>query len=300
MPPDLSTCTRIEVHYPYGGLGYFLPDGALQKTILSTEEKEYVRSCETWVVNDQALIKAFAQDLNQATYRGYQRGRPASSGVGMICYCDTKRVALFTVYHETVITDNGYEFECPRGLPRLRILEPPRIQALRLRYVCATHLCSLYVDRFSRFVKATAHPEASQWCDSIVAGLRNEYTINDDEGGLKKRSYSDTTIAQMFRCPGVPAPIDRNASWAQPSDAKPSNEPTALWRSNYAINPNCRRDSPPDTVLLFETKPGWNQHGGPELFTFDNHDPRGGLVLLNDGTVKFIRTKEELKQLRWE
>ena len=52
-------------------------------------------------------------------------------------------------------------------------------------------------------------------------------------------------------------------------------------------------------VLLFETKAGWNQHGGPELFTFDNHDPHGGLVVLNDGTVKFIRTEEELKQLRW-
>jgi hypothetical protein len=36
------------------------------------------------------------------------------------------------------------------------------------------------------------------------------------------------------------------------------------------------------------------------LFVFDNHDPKGGLVFLNDGTVKFIRTEEELKQLRWQ
>jgi len=40
--------------------------------------------------------------------------------------------------------------------------------------------------------------------------------------------------------------------------------------------------------------------GGPELFTFDNHEPRGGYVLLNDGTVKFIRTQEELNSLRWK
>ena len=53
-------------------------------------------------------------------------------------------------------------------------------------------------------------------------------------------------------------------------------------------------------VLLFETKAGWNQHGGPELFTFDNHEPKGGCVLLNDGTVKFIRTEEELQKLRWK
>jgi hypothetical protein len=53
-------------------------------------------------------------------------------------------------------------------------------------------------------------------------------------------------------------------------------------------------------VFLFESKPGWNQHGGPELFTFDNHDPRGGCVLLKDGTVRFIRTEEELHALRWK
>jgi hypothetical protein len=71
-------------------------------------------------------------------------------------------------------------------------------------------------------------------------------------------------------------------------------------RSTYAMNPNCKPDSPSDMVLLFETRGGWNQHGGPELFTFDNHDPKGGCVLLNDGTVKFIRTTEELQQLRWK
>ena len=71
-------------------------------------------------------------------------------------------------------------------------------------------------------------------------------------------------------------------------------------KCNYAMNPDCKPDSPGDMVLLFETKAGWNQHGGPELFTFNNHDPRGGCVLLNDGTVKFIRTTEELQQLRWK
>ncbi|HPC96080.1 MAG TPA: hypothetical protein PLU87_14130 [Sedimentisphaerales bacterium] len=71
-------------------------------------------------------------------------------------------------------------------------------------------------------------------------------------------------------------------------------------RCHYAMNPDCEPNSPADMVLLFETKAGWNQHGGPELFTFDNHDPKGGCVLLNDGTVKFIRTEEELHALRWK
>ena len=74
-------------------------------------------------------------------------------------------------------------------------------------------------------------------------------------------------------------------------------------KCHYALNPDCGPNSPPDTVLLFETKAGWNQHGGTELFTFDNNDPKRGSVLLNDGipgTIKFIRTKEELQQLRWK
>jgi hypothetical protein len=83
-------------------------------------------------------------------------------------------------------------------------------------------------------------------------------------------------------------------------EASAPSPPVDTWISDYAMNPNCQADSPKDMVFLFETKAGWNQHGGPELFTFDNHDPKGGLVLLNDGTVKFIRTEEELKQLRWK
>ncbi len=71
-------------------------------------------------------------------------------------------------------------------------------------------------------------------------------------------------------------------------------------RCHYAMNVDCVPESPPDTVLLFETTAGWNQHGGPELFTLDNHDPRGGCVILRDGTLMFIRAEEGLKQLRWK
>ncbi|MDI6448836.1 hypothetical protein [Anaerobaca lacustris] len=82
-------------------------------------------------------------------------------------------------------------------------------------------------------------------------------------------------------------------------EAGASSQPVDIWISDYAMNPNCRGDSPKDMVFLFESRPGWNQHGGPELFAFDHHDPKGGCVLLNDGTVRFIRTERELHALRW-
>jgi hypothetical protein len=104
------------------------------------------------------------------------------------------------------------------------------------------------------------YPSATEWADSIVRMASNW-----------------PEVIEFFQCPSA-----------------------GEGRCHYALNPNCQRDSPPDMVLLFETKAGWNQHGGAELFTFDNHFPRGGCVLLNKGAAKFIRTEEELKQLRWK
>lgn len=78
-----------------------------------------------------------------------------------------------------------------------------------------------------------------------------------------------------------------------------------IWRSggegrcHYAINPNCEPNSRPDMVLLFETKGGWNQSGGPEILTTENHKPKGCNILFNDRSVKFVKTKN-LAKLKWK
>jgi len=126
------------------------------------------------------------------------------------------------------------------------------------------------------------------------------HTTDYTRDGKTRRAYPDRVIARRFVCPAVHAPTDANGLYPPPHETDPSSQPADGWVSDYAMNSNCRDGSPDDMVFLFESKPGWNQHGGAELFTFDNHDPKGGLVLLNDGTVKFIRTEEELKQLRWK
>ena len=117
--------------------------------------------------------------------------------------------------------------------------------------------------------KERVYPKPDKWCDSILNGYRFVTGPDEDDGKL--------FIKDLYKCPCI-----------------------KKGKCNYAINPNCKPDSQTDMVLLFETKNGWNQYGGAELFTFDNHDPKGGCVLLNDGTVKFIRTKDELNKLRWK
>jgi len=71
---------------------------------------------------------------------------------------------------------------------------------------------------------------------------------------------------------------------------------------NYAINKNIEKyglKSPPDIVVLFETHPGWNQSGGHEILTTDNHEGEGCNVLFMDWHVEFVKT-EDLKDLKWE
>jgi hypothetical protein len=69
-------------------------------------------------------------------------------------------------------------------------------------------------------------------------------------------------------------------------------------RCHYAMNPNAKLTSSPDIVVLFETKGGWNQFGGPEILTFENHKGKGCNVLFNDCSVRFVN-QQEVSELKW-
>ena len=67
---------------------------------------------------------------------------------------------------------------------------------------------------------------------------------------------------------------------------------------SYAMNPNAKLTSSPDMTVLFETKGGWNQFGGPGLVTFENHEGKGCNIWCNDLHVKFVKPKQ-LGELNW-
>jgi hypothetical protein len=203
----------------------------------------------------------------------------------VLCYSGGKPFLSFLIYNDDAIVIDGYELLSLEGFPGLKKLTP-EIQAIDLRTRCAANLKNQWYRFRYNMLKAmrqndpsirdqSLYPTPSEWCDDII------------------RSYYGSGVIAIGRVNPKPR--------ANPKVHKPHICPSAgEGKNHYAMNPNCKPDSPTDTVLLFEAKAGWNQHGGPELFTFDNHNPKGGCVLLNDGTVKFIRTAEELRQLRWE
>jgi prepilin-type processing-associated H-X9-DG protein len=113
-------------------------------------------------------------------------------------------------------------------------------------------------------------PTSSKWCDLLM-----EYT-----------NVKDST----FRCPGALSQWDK-LKYKFTSDKL----------SNYAMNKNIEElgtKAPPDMVLLFDSKPGWNQSGGPEILGTENHQGVGCNILFNDGHVRFERV-EDVNKLQW-
>lgn len=70
-------------------------------------------------------------------------------------------------------------------------------------------------------------------------------------------------------------------------------------RCHYAINPNCEPNSSGDVVLLFEATGGWNQFGGPELLSPENHKGYGCNILFNDRHTEFVEPKR-FGNLKWK
>lgn len=101
------------------------------------------------------------------------------------------------------------------------------------------------------------YPPPSQWCDLLI-----EHTA---------------VCKEQFRCRGA-----------------------KQGPCNYAMNAAIEKlgaTAPPDIVLLFETRPGWNQAGGPEILSTENHR-EGCNVVFNDSHVQFVKTKD-IQNLRW-
>ncbi len=271
--PSLHTCTRVEITYEPSMLEFFFPSVS-QRSLLSPAECDYLRSLKTTVIEDQASLESLACEIARGQFGGILTEGGVAHVVGRH---GAQRETLLSVYtHGVVETESERYFQGKFAKEGLRTATA-QIRPYEFRYQCSENLKDLWRRlRLCRFVqdkplrdetidRAGMRPSPTQWCDGLVRTYEHRIA--------PQRSF----IMKPYRCPSA-----------------------GEGRCHYAMNPNCEPNSPLDTVLLFETKAGWNQHGGPEVFTFDNHDPKGGCVLLNDGTVKFIRTEDELHALRWK
>lgn len=277
--PGLHSYEKVEIRYKPSILEFFFPYKS-QQSLLSPDEMAYLKSDRTIVLDNEQDIYTIAHFIphtraDTTVFVGVTvRYR---SHAEVICYSAGTPFLSFSIYNDDRIVIEGKYSISFKGFSGLRQLTP-HIESIDLRTRCAANL-KTHWHRFRSFNMRealrqndpsirdqTLYPTPSEWCDGILRPYYNSGGVTD---GVMTR--------EPHICPSA-----------------------GKGRNHYAMNPICKPDSPPDMVLLFEARDGWNQHGGPGLFTFHNHYPKGGCVLLNDGTVKFIRTEEELGQLRWE
>jgi prepilin-type processing-associated H-X9-DG protein len=133
-------------------------------------------------------------------------------------------------------------------------------------------LALLIIILFPAFCREMAYK--SMTCGSNLSQLGKALTLYADEHGVYPHPdgwcdsllKGDYVSEKMFKCS-----CNKKA------------------RCGFSINPNCEPNSEPNTVLVFESKGGWNSYGGPELFTADHHTGYGGNMLFNDGHVVFTK-----------
>jgi hypothetical protein len=272
---NLPSCMKVEIRYQPSMLKYFFPYEG-QQSLLSPDEIHYLRTVRKIVLDNHEDIEAIINDIRNSvpTIYGVVRERTAAY---VIFHDGGQCLTSIPIYNSASLVDSKMQvYTNNEGFLSLKIVTP-WINKIQLRVDCAANLKNLWY-RFQLYNEAEKYrtkdssdndeiiyPSPVNWCDAMILAY-------------KSIGHLDRWVRKPLICPAM-------------------NKDDKCY---YAMNPNCKYDSLPDMVLLFETKAGWNQHGGPELFTFDNHDPKGGCVLLNDGTVKFIRTPTELQQLRWK
>jgi len=146
------------------------------------------------------------------------------------------------------------------------------------------------------------YPTADKWCDLLI-------------------QYADVRPKQ-FICPKSGAKIgessfamNKNIIGKKASEIPP--DVVLLFETNFGKDSAGRRellgnrgwykfldDAGVDWIREYSSakkvyKQRWNQVGGPELVTCENHDGLGFNVLFNDMSVRFIRSSG-IGQLKWE
>jgi len=140
----------------------------------------------------------------------------------------------------------------------------PQFHSMYYKEICAKNLRNTGDAMWKYSRDKGKYPDADKWCDLLL-----EYTEKDVYRYGKNFDRS-------LKCPGA-----------------------GQGRSHYVINPNVTpADWSSDTVLLFECKAGWNQFGGPEILTLENHEGKGCNILFADLHMEWV-SAEKIKDLKW-
>jgi hypothetical protein len=216
--------------------------------------------------------------------------------VQVIAWRGDERLGLFEINGDALHVPGYGTFQCSKGekyiLPGLRRVLPYGRRMENVIQRCDSLQLAARV--LEVHILSREHPFASVrdgWCDALLefASTHVEETASrlQEEphifGPVAIDLYVDTTLQMARECA---AEIEQ----ALAPDSK------GIRRWPIGLSSGYGDDPPDDAILVFETDPGWNKAGGPELlgcFT----DPDGCFVYVNDHGVTFLG-KEQVEQIR--
>jgi hypothetical protein len=183
---------------------------------------------------------------------------------------------------------------CGRSTPRVR------------RMVCGANMKGIgfAIQNYAQD-NGGKYPTVSEWCDLLIQhpGVRprsfacagsssrlgeSSYAINKNLVG-KKVSDVGGDVVLLFETNFGKTPAGRNAFLRNRKSYKSGDEP--------GYRDDRRFGGPADnSKKVYELR--WNQSGGAEILTTDNHKGEGCNVLFNDLSVRFVKT-ENIRDLKW-
>ncbi len=109
--------------------------------------------------------------------------------------------------------------------------------------------------------------------------------------------WNDALKVPLTRITG--SPRDTDEMFICPAEASDPSQP--CYAVNERLDGLSERDvtNPTEVVRYFESIPGRNLHGGPDLFPPEPRHQDGYAILFVDGHVKFVQ-KSEIGKLVWE
>lgn len=221
--------------------------------------------------NDKQIISEISNLISDTRFLPFlSRGVFATQNCVSIEICKNGRtISEFAIFSDAISLHHNLILQGiskhKNSLQDKILITFPQTREQTLQKICAGNLVSLYiVAGWYSESKNGKYPEASVWCDELFE-YHKKWQM---EHGI------DEPVEEDFICSAGPE-----------------------GRCHYSINPYCKPNSPNDVVFIFESKPGWNQYGGPKLISFENHGGKAN-VILNDGTVRFIKP-EEVDELNW-
>jgi prepilin-type processing-associated H-X9-DG protein len=175
-------------------------------------------------------------------------------------------------------------------MSKISVAKPGRVNTVSPLRILMTVLI-FFVVLFAFFAHITSVPRER--------GIRMKCHVGLKSLGLSFKLYTDDFDGSL---PSVESWCDALGKYMLPENLICPGSDAKEGQSSYAMNEFLSgkklAELPPDLVLLFESKPGWNKAGGPEILTMENHEGEGCNVLFADGYVEFIRP-EKILELKW-